>query len=102
LNIDKLQNLLKYVSEEGRICPEPDKWHQLWDLLPDKHRVGSGWNPPLPLILAAWEHTTGLEKMLRLQDHIKYAAEKGVLDLVEQFLKNLPLDEWFIVEEKNR
>ncbi len=42
-----------------------------------KIRVGSGWNPPLPLILAAWDHTTGLEKLLRLKQHIEYATEKG-------------------------
>lgn len=90
----QLQDLLQYVMDEGRICPEPGKWHELWQLLPDRHRVGSGWNPPLPLILAAWDHTNGLEKMLRLKQHIEYAAEKGVLDQVDQFLRSLPSEEW--------
>jgi hypothetical protein len=94
LNSLQLQNLLQYVRDEGRICPEPGKWHELWQLLPDRQRVGSGWNPPLPLILAAWDHTTGLEKMLRLKEHIEYAAEKGILDQVEQFLRSLQPEEW--------
>jgi hypothetical protein len=93
----QLQDLLHYVSDEGRICPQPGKWHELWEMLPDRYRVGSGWNPPLPLILAAWDHTSGLEKMLRLRQHIEYAEEKGVLDLVEKFLKGLPQEEWHII-----
>lgn len=97
MNNVQLQDLLKYVSDQGRICPQPGKWHELWEMLPDRHRVGSGWNPSLPLILAAWNHTTGLEKMLRLRQHIEYAAEKGVLDLIEQFLKGLPPEDWHII-----
>lgn len=91
----QLEDLLDYVKKDGRICPEPSKWHKLWEMLPDKRRVGSSWNPPLPLILAAWDYTSGLEKILRLKQHLEYAAEKGVLDQVEMFIKNLAQDEWF-------
>lgn len=94
MNNTQLQDLLQYVKDEGRICPEPGKWHELWEMLPERHRVGSGWKPPLPLILAAWDHTTGLEKILRLMQHIEYAAEKGVLGQVDQFLRNLHPEEW--------
>lgn len=94
---DKLADLLAYVQADGRICPEPGKWHELWEMLPHKRRVGHGWNPPLPLILAAWDHTTGLEKMLRLKDHIEYAAENGVLDEIDRFLRGLSHDDWHTV-----
>jgi hypothetical protein len=53
----------------------------------------------LPLILAVWEHTTAIEKIVRLREHIEYAAEKGVLDIIEQFLKNLPREEWYKIRE---
>lgn len=94
MNNAQLQDLLQYVRDEGRICPQPGKWHELWEMLPDRHRVGSGWNPPLPLILAAWDHTTDLEKMLRLKQHIESAAEKGVFDLIDRFIRNLSPEEW--------
>jgi len=97
VSTDPLQELLEFVRAEGRICPQPGKWHDLWEMLPDKQRVGSGWQPPLPLILAAWDHTSGLEKMLRLRQHIEYAAEKEVLERVDQFLRNLPHDDWYII-----
>jgi hypothetical protein len=92
---DQLNELLKFVQDEGRICPQPGKWHELWEMLPDKQRVGSGWQPPLPLILAAWDHATGIEKMLRLRQHIEYAEEKGVLTQIDRYLRDLPVSEWY-------
>jgi len=91
---NQLEELLHFVQSEGRICPEPGKWHELWEMLPDKKRVGNGWQPPLPLILAAWDNTSGIEKMLRLRQHIEYAAEKGILNVVDQYLRRLSKDHW--------
>ncbi len=91
---DQLEELLQFVQSEGRICPEPGKWHDLWEMLPEKKRVGSGWQPPLPLILAAWDNTSGIEKILRLRQHIEYAAEKGILNIVDQYLRNLKQNDW--------
>jgi hypothetical protein len=64
-------------------------------LLPDNKRVGSGWEPSLPLILAAWWDTPALSKMLRLHEHIRYAAEHDVLDEVDKFLRALSNEQWF-------
>ena len=65
------------------------------DLLPNRTRVGSGWQPPLPLILGAWHDTPGMLKLLRLAEHIEWAAKHGGLDAVARFLRSLPEDEWF-------
>ena len=92
---EQLSALLEYVRSDGRICPMPDYWNQLWEMLPDKKRLGSGWEPPLPLILAAWWDAPALSKILRLQEHICYAAEHGVLDDVDKFLRALSNDQWF-------
>ena len=35
---EKLSALLEYVRSDGRVCPMPDCWHQLWEMLPDKKR----------------------------------------------------------------
>jgi hypothetical protein len=91
---NQLEELLHFVQSEGRICPESGKWHELWEMLPDKKRVGNGWQPPLPLILAAWDNTSGIEKMLRLRQHIEYAGEKGILNVVGQYLRSLSKDDW--------
>jgi hypothetical protein len=91
---EKLSALLSYVKEDGRICPKPLYWNKLWDMLPDKRHVGVGYYPPLPLILGAWHFASRSDKMLCLKEHIEYAAENGVLDLVDQYLRSLHHKQW--------
>ena len=93
---DKLKELLDYVKDDGRICPNPQEWNTLWEMLPDKKRVGSGWEPALPLILAAWWDTPLLVKALRFEEHIRYAAKHDVLDNVDIYLRGLKPDQWFL------
>jgi hypothetical protein len=66
----------------------------LWELLPNRTRVGNGWQPPLPLILGAWHDTPDLQKVLRLSEHIKWASSNHALDSVAQYLRALPEVEW--------
>lgn len=95
---DKLKSLFDYVQSEGRICPMPTFWNELWKMLPDsKQKDNGGWEPPLPLILAAWHDTTVSEKRDRLKLHIEYAAKKGILDKVDIFLRKLTPDQWHVV-----
>lgn len=88
------ETLVAYCRECDRVCPVPTRWNELWQMLPDKVQVGSGWNPPLPLILGAWHYASNLEKMLRLADHIAWAQEHGVLGKISDFLRALPEGEW--------
>ncbi len=92
---DKLAKLLDFVQAEGRICPMPHEWTTLWDMLPDRKQVGSGWEPPAPLILSGWWYTSHLEKVIRLREHIEYAASHGVLDRVDRFLRGLSPEKWY-------
>ena len=64
-------------------------------MLPDRKRIGAGWEPPLPLILAAWHDTPAMSKMLRLTEHIEWAAQHGALDSVARFLHELREEDWF-------
>ena len=91
---ESAEQLLAYCQENGRVCPIPDKWNQLWEMLPDRVRKGAGWEPPLPLILAAWHHTSGLEKRLRLSEHIEWAETHQQLPEIDSFLRELSESEW--------
>ena len=99
LILTKLENLLSYTNINNRICPIPHKWNELWKLLPNRTRVGSGWEPPLPLILAAWNFTEDYEKRARLVEHIKWAEKHGQIELASNFLRGLQEDEWHHSEE---
>lgn len=92
-----LDNLLEFVSSNGRVCPNPQEWQTLWKMLPDKRRVGSSWDPPLPLILAAWSEPA-LLKIIRLKEHIEYAYDHGVFEQVDEYLRGLRPEQWFRVK----
>jgi len=89
-----LNALLEYVRANSRVCPQPQRWNQLWEMLPEHRQVGVGWQPTLPLILAAWWDTPALQKMLRLEEHIRYAGAHGLLPQVDRFLRELPEQDW--------
>ncbi len=92
--LNSLNALLLYAKEERRVCPQPQIWNRLFDLLPDKRRVGNGWEPPLPHILAAWDHSSNFEKRERFLLHIRWAANHGALEQVNRFIRAIPPDQW--------
>ncbi len=90
-----LDNIRAYCRQNGRVCPIAYKWNELFELLPNRRRSGSGgWEPPAPLILAAWD-SPHLSKMMRLDEHLVWADKHGALEEVVTFLKRLPEHEWF-------
>lgn len=89
-----LESLLSYVQEHERVCPMPNRWNSLWELLPNRRRVGGSWDPPPPLILAAWSFSSALDKRIRLIGHIHYAEANGTLAEVDRFLRALPESQW--------
>ena len=92
---DKLKSLIDYVQSDGRVCPMPTFWNDLWEVLPEHKRKENGsWNPSAPLILAAWWDTTAEQKRERLIYHIKYADSHGALEKVDNFLRKLKPDQW--------
>ena len=89
-----LEQALEDAQKNDRVCPQPLKWKELYDLLPKRVRKGNGWEPSLPLILAAWDDTPALSKILRLREHIEWASEHGCLDSIYEFMINLDENEW--------
>jgi len=96
VSADELQSLIDYSQTNGRVCPQPMKWNELWKMLPDRERTQeSGWKPSSPLILGAWWCASVQAKRSRFQEHLTWAESKGVLDKVRVFLEGLSEDEWF-------
>jgi ADP-ribosylglycohydrolase len=91
---ERLEDLLSFVRAEGRVCPMPDAWNRLWQMLTGSRGTGGGSEPPVPLILAGWVASPGA-KAQRLAEQIRYASEHGALDLVDDYLRNLPTASWY-------
>lgn len=92
--VETPQSLIVFCREQKRVCPMPQSWNTLFEMLPNRRRTALGWEPPLPLNLEAWEHTPAPLKALRLAEHIEWAADHGALDDVSKFLRTLPPQEW--------
>jgi hypothetical protein len=89
-----LDEVFAEAERNNRVCPLPQKWSELYELLPNRRRKGNGWEPALPLILAAWWDTPSMLKTLRLREHIVWASEQGCLDMVHAFRVDLDEQEW--------
>lgn len=94
-----IEEVFAEIQKNNRVCPQPQKWQQLYEMLPDKTPTSGGWEPSLPLILAAWWDTSALPKMLRLREHIEWAAAHGCLEQVYSFLLELPEEQWHHIGE---
>jgi hypothetical protein len=91
---EQLQRVLAFCRVGERVCPQPQRWNDLYQMLPGAHRVGLGWVPPLPLILGAWWHTNDQQKADRLREHIEYASDHGSLEPIEAYLEQLGESDW--------
>jgi hypothetical protein len=86
---NKIDCLIAYCRQDGRICPNPGTWSTLWSLLP-----AADGEPPAPLILAAW-NAPALFKMLRLEEQIRWADKHDAFEVVASFLHRLPENNWY-------
>ena len=91
---ERVVALLSYAEGDGRICPQPPEWNQLWELLPARCWHDGGWLPRAPLILAGWWASTDDQKAERLAYHIRWAYDCGALGPVERFLRQLSQERW--------
>jgi hypothetical protein len=89
-----LDEMIAEASKNGRVCPQPMVWHRLWELLPDRRQRGAGWEPPLPLILAAWWEASNSEKRSRFHLHLRWASDHGAIDPVAQLLVSMKPEDW--------
>jgi hypothetical protein len=88
-----LDEVLEEVRLKG-VCPMPDEWNRLYQMLPGTRQTRDGWVPPLPLILGAWWETGMLQKSYRFEEHLQWADKHGALMKVYRFLQVLPEDRW--------
>ncbi len=91
---DTQHSLIAFCRDGNRVCPLPQHWNTLFEMLPHRRRTALGWEPALPLILQDWDSTPAALKALRLAEHIEWAAANGALDAVSSYLRGLPESGW--------
>jgi hypothetical protein len=85
---ETLETLWGYCASNSRVCPMPMKWNDLFNTLKGHENLN------LPLILNGWEMSSSLEKHMRFEEHIKFAATHDQLDEVGKYLRTLSEEDW--------
>lgn len=91
----EIETIIDYCILNKRICPQPQIWNILWEMLENKKRENNSWTPSLPLILNAWQFTDDSMKRERFFEHLKWADNQNQLEKIALFLFSLNEDEWF-------
>lgn len=86
--------LWAYCTANNRLVPMPQQWNELYLLLGNTRQEAAVGHPPAPLILAAWRHSTPLEKQLRFREHLEWARQHDQIEQVSAFLRALPENQW--------
>ena len=95
IDTETFDSLWTYCTKNNRMVPVPQEWAELHSMLANRRQKPSGgWEPPAPLILAAWNCTTPIEKQMRFQEHVQWATDQNQLAKVGEFLRSLPEERW--------
>ena len=91
---ETFDSLWEYCIANRRVIPRD--WQKLYEMLANKRqtRLG-GWMPSLPLILAAWDATTPIEKQLRFKEHVQWAFDNNQQDEIGGYLRSLSEQDWY-------
>ena len=93
--VETLDSLQAYCTTNNRLVPMPVQWNKLYGMLKNaRQKASGGWEPPLPLILAAWHHSMPIEKLLRFKEHLAWAQGQNQLEEIGSYLRSLPEDQW--------
>jgi hypothetical protein len=92
---ETFETLWEYSTSNDRVCPQPQKWAELFRILKHtKQNPDGGWSPSLPLILAAWGHATPTKKQLRFEEHIRWAFNNDQIEEIGKYLRSLHENDW--------
>lgn len=94
-----VQQVMAEARRFNRVCPLPEQWQQLYDLLPAKIVRGGSPQPPPPITGPAWNATSAMPKRMCLRDHIEWAEHHGALEAVMLFLQSLPESQWHHMDD---
>ncbi len=87
-----LHELMAEIRKNNRVCPQPQRWTEFYQLLEE---LGDGATPPpSPLVGPAWSTTPALAKRMCFREQVEWAAAHNCIIAAFTFLKVLPDADW--------
>jgi hypothetical protein len=87
-----LDTALGIARKSNRVCPMPEQWKQLFELM--QQLAPAGTLPPYPIEGQAWKIVPPMQKRMRLREQIEWCGRYGLLAQVTAFLEALPEKGW--------
>jgi hypothetical protein len=87
------------ARRNNRVCPRPERWQELFSLLPARKTLRGPQTPPPPPLGPAWAVTPPLTKRLCFREHVEWAERQGVLEALMGFMQTMPEDDWLHMGE---
>jgi hypothetical protein len=87
------------ARRNNRVCPQPAKWQQLYQMLTVKSQPDSGRQLAPPPVGTAWLETPPLAERMFFRDQLEWAAAHECIEDVFSFLKRLPEPHWYHMGE---
>jgi hypothetical protein len=89
-----LDEVLLEARRGNRVCPVPEKWLLLYEIL-QIAAAGKPWPLPAPPLTGkGWTGTRALAKRMCFREQLEWAAAHGCVGKVFDFLQNLPESDW--------
>jgi hypothetical protein len=85
---------LDACTKDLRVCPQPTRWLELYELLERHAKMSNVSAPARPLILGAWWEASDADKRQRLKQQVSWAAEQQCLEEVTSMLSSLSESDW--------
>lgn len=92
--METFQTLWEYCCSNNRVIPRD--WNKLYQMLKNtRQKPSGGWEPSLPLILAAWYETMPIEKQLRFKEHVQWAVDNNQAEEMGTYIRSLKEEDWY-------
>lgn len=89
-----LDEVLQEARRGNRVCPQPESWHALFEILQRHAAVKQLKLPASPLTGKSWKATPSLAKRMCLREQVEWAAAHGCLTPLYDGLKSIPDTDW--------
>lgn len=88
------EQVMAVARKRNRVCPKPEHWAPIYELLPNRKKTARGPEPTPPLSGGAWRDTPSLSKRMTFREHIEWAATHDALDPFLAALEQLQESDW--------
>jgi hypothetical protein len=87
--MQEVDNFINLIREKGFVCPNPMVWNEFYNTFRKNNKMST------PLILAAWHHTSDIQKLNRLKEQLESISNSKSRDEAINFLNQIQESDWY-------